>query len=766
MGIKGLIPFLQEVAPKAIQKKHDVKVYSGRKIAVDASMCLYQFLIAIRTGEGESYGTLTNEAGETTSHILGFLTRTLKLLENGVRPVYVFDGKPPELKKGELAARREKRGEELKNLEEAKKSGDNEAIKKASDRTVVGTWQQVEEVKKLLRLMGCPIVEAPSEAEATCAQLNKAGLVYATATEDADALTFGTPKLIRNLFATDHKKRPILEVNSALMLRLLDIPMEQFIEFCILCGCDYTNTIKGVGQKTAFKLLKQNGNMETLLQNLPAKNTIPENFFWKESKQLFVKPEVTDTTDPNLKMGFKKPDYEGLKAFLIDECNFAPDRVDKHCAKLQAVRSAPVQLSILQFTTSEPEPHIAQEDIYNPFKKIERGPTVGGKKRKGILTASSLAKKQKQNSAKAPDIPESESEDDDQDNKSDHSGSLKPPRKRTPSPPSTSMFHSQPNHYPSSSQEPNYLKSPPSSLLSDAFKNTLSEEKSMNTAPSRLASSLLSDAFKNTLSEEKSNQITTSRPGSSLLSDTCNVSSQEIVKDTADRSKTLLLPTAETSTPPPSALLSDAFKTPPPSSLLSNAFNTPPPSSLLSDAFNTPPNKKSKIICDTPPPTTFEEAHSFAPPKKASIFDKMKSQEASDPKSSDPPAKKASIFDKMKAQEASDPKSSDPPTKKASIFDKMKAQEASDPKSSDPPAKKASIFDKMKSQEASDPKSSDPPTKKVSIFDKIKLEDTTKKRRKITPKKEIIMLDDDSDLEVPKDKKKVQKVIYLDSDSD
>merc|ERR1719330_39604 len=133
-----------------------------------------------------------NEDGQVTSHIIGMLTRTIKLMESGIKPVYVFDGKPPELKLGELDARRAKRNEATANLEKAK------------ERV---TREQNEETKRLLRLMGVPVVEAPSEAEATCAALCRDGKVYAAATEDADCLTFGTKILIRNLMAAEAQKK-------------------------------------------------------------------------------------------------------------------------------------------------------------------------------------------------------------------------------------------------------------------------------------------------------------------------------------------------------------------------------------------------------------------------------------------------------------------------------------------------------------------------------------------------------------------------------
>lgn len=82
-------------------------------------MSLYQFLIAVRS-EGSQ---LTNADGETTSHLMGTFYRTIRLVENGIKPVYVFDGKPPELKSGELNKRAEKREEAQKALTQAEESG-------------------------------------------------------------------------------------------------------------------------------------------------------------------------------------------------------------------------------------------------------------------------------------------------------------------------------------------------------------------------------------------------------------------------------------------------------------------------------------------------------------------------------------------------------------------------------------------------------------------------------------------------------------------
>merc|ERR1719393_877986 len=177
----------------------------------------------------------------------------------------------------EITQRREKKEEAEKALEEAKEKGDEEAIQKQVGRTVRVTKEQNEQAKTLLRLMGLPVVDAPGEAEACCAGLCKAGKVYAAVTEDADCLTFGTPLLIRNLLAAESAKKQIFEVNLKIALEQLDITMDQFIDFCIMSGCDYCDTIRGVGPKTAMQLIVQHGNLEKVLENTEPEK-IPSNF--------------------------------------------------------------------------------------------------------------------------------------------------------------------------------------------------------------------------------------------------------------------------------------------------------------------------------------------------------------------------------------------------------------------------------------------------------------------------------------------------------
>lgn len=158
MGIHGLSKLIADVAPGAI-KENKIENYFGRKVAVDASMSLYQFLIAVRS-EGAQ---LTNAEGETTSHIMGTFYRTIRMVDNGIKPVYVFDGKPPTLKSGELEKRGEKRAEAEAALAKAKEEGNVEEVDKQSRRLVKVGKDHVEDCKQLLKLMGIPYIEAPCE---------------------------------------------------------------------------------------------------------------------------------------------------------------------------------------------------------------------------------------------------------------------------------------------------------------------------------------------------------------------------------------------------------------------------------------------------------------------------------------------------------------------------------------------------------------------------------------------------------------------------
>ncbi|BDA49648.1 Flap endonuclease 1 [Coccomyxa sp. Obi] len=339
MGIKNLTKLLGDHAPGCC-KEQKVENYFGRKVAVDASMHIYQFLVVVgRTGDQ----TLTSESGDVTSHLQGMFFRTAKMLEVGMKPVYVFDGKPPALKKEELSRRVERRGDATDLLTEAKEEGAEADVEKYSKRTVRVTPQHNEECRRLLRLMGVPVVEAPSEAEAQCAQMCKEGLVYGIASEDMDSLTFATPKLIRNLMKPQTQNVPINEYDYDKVLAGLNLTSDQFIDLCILCGCDYCGTIKGIGGVTALKLIQKHKRLEDVLASMEGgRYEIPDPFQYEEARRLFKEPDVLKGDSmPQLK--WTAADEEGLVQFLVGEKSFNEDRVRKAVQRVNAAKSKSTQ---------------------------------------------------------------------------------------------------------------------------------------------------------------------------------------------------------------------------------------------------------------------------------------------------------------------------------------------------------------------------------------------------------------------------------------
>ncbi|WOO83014.1 Flap endonuclease 1 [Vanrija pseudolonga] len=437
MGIKGLTALISEHAPKAM-RDHEMKTLFGRKVAIDASMSIYQFLIAVRQQDGQM---LMNESGEVTSHLMGFFYRTIRMVDNGIKPCYVFDGKPPDLKSGVLKQRFGRREEAKSAEEEARETGTAEDIDRLSRRQVRVTKEHNEECKRLLSLMGIPCVTAPSEAEAQCAELARAGKVFAAGSEDMDTLTFHTPILLRHLTFSEAKKMPISEIKLDEVLAGLEMTMDQFIELCILLGCDYLEPVKGVGPKTAYKLMKEHGSLEEVVkfirskmaekeaenakaaalaaedesepesedgaadfvvnsdgEEVPApkrspvkkkpkkKGTsagmqIPEYWPWEEAKKLFITPDVTKGDD--LDIDWKAPDEEGLVEFLVREKGFKEDRVRAGSQKLAKMLAAKQQGRLDGFFKVMPKKEDEKKaGAAKGKRKADEKPKAGAKKRK------------------------------------------------------------------------------------------------------------------------------------------------------------------------------------------------------------------------------------------------------------------------------------------------------------------------------------------------------------------------------------------------
>ncbi|KAK3346799.1 PIN domain-like protein [Lasiosphaeria hispida] len=363
MGIKGLFPIIKDEAPEAV-KEGEIKNQFGRKIAIDASMSIYSFLIAVRSSDGQQ---LTNESGDTTSHLMGMFYRTLRMVENGIKPLYVFDGAPPKLKSGELAKRFQRKQEAKEGLEEAKETGTAEEIEKFSRRTVRVTREHNAECQKLLTLMGIPYIIAPTEAEAQCAVLARAGKVYAAASEDMDTLCFNTPILVRHLTFSEQKKMPIQEIHVDKVLEGLGMERDQFVDLCILLGCDYLDPIPGIGPSTALKLIRTHGSLDKVVAFLKSdakaveKHPIPDDWPYEDARDLFFNPGVRDASDPLCDFKWEKPDVDGLVQYLVHEKAFNEDRVRGCAARLEKSLKSSQQARIEGFFKVMPKSEEAKK---------------------------------------------------------------------------------------------------------------------------------------------------------------------------------------------------------------------------------------------------------------------------------------------------------------------------------------------------------------------------------------------------------------------
>ncbi len=320
MGVKKISELFQGTPIEIDQLRQ-------KKLAVDAYNIIYQFLASIRGYDGS---LLSDTEGTITSHLTGLLYRNARLLEKGVKLVYVFDGEPSKLKREEIRRRAQVKAKAREELEEALERGDMERAKVVAQRTSKLTRPMVEDSKKLLKLLGIPVVEAPQEGESQAAYLVQQKKVWGVASQDYDSLLFGCPVLIRNLTLSGRRKLPksnryitvnVEEYQQHELLKTLELSREQLIDMSILIGTDFNpDGVKGVGPKTAYKLIKEHKNLETVLEK---EEKIVLDIDYNEVREVFMNPVITK----DFKLDFQAIDVDGTVEFLCNERGFSKDRV-------------------------------------------------------------------------------------------------------------------------------------------------------------------------------------------------------------------------------------------------------------------------------------------------------------------------------------------------------------------------------------------------------------------------------------------------------
>ena len=309
---------------------------SNKIIAVDAFNTIHQFLATIRGSTGE---LLSNSQGEITSHISGLFYRNINLLAEGIKLVYVFDGVSSPLKINEIQRRHQIKEIATEKYEKALVQGKLEEARKYSQATSVLTNKMIEESKRLLSLLGIPAIQAPSEGEATAANLTNTDLVHICASQDYDSILFGARRLVRNITISGKRKVPnrnaYIDVPLEIfhledILDLTKLTNEQLVDVGILIGTDYNSGgIPGIGPKTALKLIQKYSKLENIDQLQEPLSNVP----YEEIRELFLKPKVANVTSNDIK--FEPVDYDKLVEFLCTEKNFSSDRVNSALQKVQ-----------------------------------------------------------------------------------------------------------------------------------------------------------------------------------------------------------------------------------------------------------------------------------------------------------------------------------------------------------------------------------------------------------------------------------------------
>jgi flap endonuclease-1 len=265
--------------------------------------------------------------------------RTTRLIHDfNMDLAFVFDGKPPQLKGEEIKQRRQNREKAIQEWKQALEKRDYARAYSKAVMTSRLTKSMVEDAKRLLKLLGIPYVQAPSEAEAQAAYMAKRGDVWAASSKDYDCVLFGAPNLVRFLTIHGQEYLPSKGITRPLKPELInlqdllshhEITHPQLIDLAILIGTDFNKGIKGVGPKTALKLIKKHGKIE----NLPNEYSSKISSHFEEVREIYLNPETTVDYD----LSYGALNEEELLRFLCDQRNFSNERVETVIHRMKKV---------------------------------------------------------------------------------------------------------------------------------------------------------------------------------------------------------------------------------------------------------------------------------------------------------------------------------------------------------------------------------------------------------------------------------------------
>ncbi|MBT5593904.1 MAG: flap endonuclease-1 [Euryarchaeota archaeon] len=305
----------------------DLAELRGKRVGIDAFLTAFQFLTTIRdrspTGDG---GPLRDSKGRVVAHLMGILNRTTSMLSMGIQPIFIFDGQSPELKADELAARRKRRLEAEAIHKQALEDGDYQTAQKMAQRIVHYSPEMIDDTKKMLDLLGVRWIDAAAEGEGQAAVMAVKGQLDIVATQDWDALLYGSPILVRNLMSHGSKRHgrtvKAQKINLQEMLDTYDLSREQLVDLAIMIGTDFHPGLKGIGPKTGIKLIKSLGTIEAICEEKGKE--VPERL--DEIREIFLNHPASEVAVEALKPG--EVDVKGLTHFLQEEREFSQRRMD------------------------------------------------------------------------------------------------------------------------------------------------------------------------------------------------------------------------------------------------------------------------------------------------------------------------------------------------------------------------------------------------------------------------------------------------------
>lgn len=281
MGIRGLNTFIKKQVPECIQVKPYMK-YRNTSIGIDANILLYKYCYMY--------------PNDIVSFLLCFVYKIISLLRFGILPIFIFDGRPPHekrhviYKRSMLKKQISERLQRLKSLPN-KTESIRQQILMLERKNFMVTKEHRQSVFALIELMGIPVFTATNEAENLCATLQKQGVIQYTMSDDTDTYVFGCVKVLKVL---KHNDTSFLEIDTDTMLTKLEMSRDQFMNMCILSGCDYTEHVSNIPIQQCYNVAKKYETIEECITELKESHVhLPPTFNHERIKSIYMTNDDT-----------------------------------------------------------------------------------------------------------------------------------------------------------------------------------------------------------------------------------------------------------------------------------------------------------------------------------------------------------------------------------------------------------------------------------------------------------------------------------------